>query len=272
MRTSITIAAIAAVASTVAAYDYEEDIFAREADAEPIFGLNHIGKWMGEAVGSVKEGYNIKAHGSERNGYGSDSQYRRDIEDLEELLAIREAEPILGMNHVGKWIGQAVGSVKGGYNQKANGGFGGSEHMSHDYSQQYKRDVEDLEELLAIREAEAEPILGLNHVGKWIGQAAGSVKGGYNKKANGGMGGSEYSQAQQYKRDLDALEILLAIRDAEAEAEPILGLNHAGKWMGQAAGSVKAGFNKKAGGGAPYSETTIQQYRRDLFEDDEFDF
>ena len=272
MRTSITIAAIAAVASTVAAYDYEEDIFAREAEAEPIFGLNHAGKWIGEAFGSVKGGYNMKAHGSEHHENGYDSQYRRDIEDLEELLAIREAEPILGLNHAGKWIGQAFGSVKGGYNQKAHGGVGSSEYMSSEYSQQYKRDVEDLEELLAIREAEAEPILGLNHVGSWIGQAVGSVKGGYNKKANAGMGEPEYSHAEQYKRDLDTLEILLAIRDAEAEAEPILGLNHAGKWIGQAVGSVKAGFNKKAGGGAPYSETTIQQYRRDLFEDDEFDF
>ena len=51
MRTSITVAAIAAIASTAAAYEYEEDIFAREA--EPILGLNHMGKWIGEAVGSV---------------------------------------------------------------------------------------------------------------------------------------------------------------------------------------------------------------------------
>jgi len=283
MRTTFaTVVAVAAVASTAAAYEFEEDIFAREA--EPILGLNHLGKWAGQAAGSVVGGFRGKSQPQESY---EQQQYRRSLDELEEIIiAARDAEPILGLNHIGKWIGKAAGSVVGGFRSKANkgqamaGGMGGEDPSQ--FQQRSYYDDEDLE----FYAREADPKFGMNHLGKWAGQAAGAVVGGFRKKAGGRHGGgmpgggmptggdpSQDPSAQQPQRrslsDDELLEVLYA-RYAEADAEPILGLNHIGKWIGNAAGSVVGGFKSKSGGSQSSEESYgQQQYRREAEAEDE---
>ena len=139
--------------------------------------------------------------------YDEYQPYRRSTDDTafqNELFYARSAEalpePILGLNHVGKWTGQAAGSVVRGYKSRSGGGGGKHASSYGGYSKYERRDAEEdtlyddelyvreaeaeaMAEAMALADAEAEPIFGLNTIGKWVGQAAGSVAGGFRGKA-----------------------------------------------------------------------------------------
>ncbi|CAF9914553.1 MAG: hypothetical protein GOMPHAMPRED_008191 [Gomphillus americanus] len=240
-----------------AQFSDEDMLYARHPDAEPILGLNHIGKWMGQAAGAVSGGYKSRSNGKNgkyaknQGGYnqnqgapmqnqggsygsygggdaGGDMMTRRSADDdeaLEELFYVREAEPEPEFEYYDQYL-------------------------------PYRRSADQIDfqdELFYAREAEAEPepVLGLNHVSKWTGQAAGSMVGGFKSRSGGKSGGkadkygSGYSKYKRRSAEEDmSYEDELYIR----EAEPILGLNTVGKWMGQAAGSVAGGFRSKSAG------------------------
>ena len=268
MRSYTTIAAVAALASTVAASRYEDDIFAREAeaDAEPIHGLNHMGKWTENSLGSVAGGFRQKSGGGfeEKSGGGFEEKSGGGFKE-KSGGGLKEKS--------GGGFKEKSGGGGGGGREGRGGGGGGGEK-----SQRRSLDGEEYLEALYAREAEAdaEPIFGLNHLGKWTGNALGSIAGGFRKKSGGGGGGGGGGGEQNQRRSLDNDEYLEALyaRYADADAEPIFGLNHLGKWTGNAFGSIAGGFRQKSGGGEQqqYGDPSAQMYRREAEAEDDFDF
>ena len=231
------------------ARDDGDMLYARHPDAEPAFGLNHIGKWMGQAAGAVSGGYKSRSNGKNgkyaknKGGYGQgqdpsynsyggggdpgDMMMTRSLEDdegLGEMFYIREAEPEPEFEYYDQYL-------------------------------PYRRSIDDIDfqdELFYAREAEAEPepVLGLNHVSKWTGQAAGSVVGGYKSRSGGKSGGKsdKYGGYSKYERRSAEDDMLYEDDLYIREAEPILGFNTIGKWAGQAAGSVAGGYKSRSAG------------------------